>query len=198
MLVISNSEELQGEYEYWRSLQLSETARLPIDYEGGENSVASRRVIGVALSEAQTEALLQQVPQVYHTQINDVLLTALAQALRNWTGAERHLIALEGHGREELFAEVDVSRTMGWFTSVFPVILDLAGANDVGVALKSIKEQLRAIPRRGIGYGILRYLSGIEEFTSAPQPQLVFNYLGQFDQERKEADFLRSATEGSG
>ena len=94
-------------------------------------------------------------------------------------------ISLEGHGREELFEGIDLSRTVGWFTTMFPVNLDLRGTVGPGEVLKSIKEQLRRIPQRGIGYGMLGYLRGNEhlamQLRSAPQPEIAFNYLGQFD-----------------
>ncbi len=153
------------------------------------------------LDEVQTEALLQSVPKVYHTQINDVLLTALGQALWEWTGRERHLIALEGHGREELFEEVDVSRTVGWFTSIFPVLLEVSGWSEVGDTLKKVKEGLRAIPQRGIGYGVLQHLrarGGFEELSGCCEPQLLFNYLGQLGGAGDGAGLFERAVEGVG
>ena len=115
--------------------------------------------MSVSLSAEETRALLQEVPEAYHTQINDVLLTALVQAFSRWTGARSLLVDLEGHGREEIFEDVDLSRTVGWFTTIFPVLLESGGGFHPGNALKSVKEQLRRIPNRGIGYGLLRYLS---------------------------------------
>ncbi|MGH8473947.1 MAG: condensation domain-containing protein, partial [Gammaproteobacteria bacterium] len=138
---------------------------------------------------------------VYHTQINDVLLTALVQSFERWTGERALLLDLEGHGREELFAEVDLSRTVGWFTTLFPVCLGLQ-AEEPGEALKAVKEQLRAIPHRGIGYGVLRYLHPDPEVRAAlqalPQAQVSFNYLGQLDAMLSEGSLLRPAQEGSG
>jgi non-ribosomal peptide synthase protein (TIGR01720 family) len=157
----------------------------------------------VELEEEATRELLQEVPEVYHTQINEVLLAGLAQALRQWSGGERHVIALEGHGREDLFAGVDVSRTVGWFTSVFPVELDTGGERDAGEVLKRIKEAVRGIPHRGIGYGVLRYLSagrvsGVEELAEQEEPELAFNYLGQLDQDIAQTGLFRIAGEGIG
>ena len=147
---------------------------------------APRRRRCVSLSEAQTQALLQDVPSVYHTQINDALLTALAETLSSWVGEQRVLVDLEGHGREPLFEEVDLSRTVGWFTSLFPVLLDVGGSTDVGSRLKRIKESLREIPERGLGYGLLRYMSQDEGVRDAlrklPQAQVIFNYHGHLDQ----------------
>src|SRR5262249_19658134 len=93
---------------------------------------------------------------------------------------------LEGHGREELFDDADLSRTVGWFTTIFPVVLELASEQgDMASAIKQVKEQLRAIPQRGIGYGMLRHLreqDGAREPIRGASPAIVFNYLGQFDQ----------------
>jgi non-ribosomal peptide synthase protein (TIGR01720 family) len=130
--------------------------------------------------------LLKEVPKAYQTQINDVLLTALAQALTQWTGTSIQLIDLEGHGREAILEDVDLLRTVGWFTAIFPVSLNLESTSNPGEMLKSIKEQLRRIPNRGIGYGLLRYLrkdtETLKKLQALPQAELNFNYLGQFDQ----------------
>jgi hypothetical protein len=133
--------------------------------------VASAGHVAVALSAEQTRALLQEVPPVYHTQINDVLLTALVQSFGRWTGERALLVDLDGHGREGLFEGVDLSRTVGWFTTLFPVYLELQ-AEEPGGALKAIKEQLRAIPQGGIGYGVLRYLHPDPEVRTALHARL--------------------------
>nr|QEO73980.1 AMP-dependent synthetase and ligase [uncultured bacterium] len=163
------------ELDHWRTVT-AETA-LPTDHDG-ENTVAAIETVTVWLSQDTTRALLQDVPGVYRTQVNDVLLSALGHTLRDWTGRDRVLVDLEGHGREEELLEgVDLSRTVGWFTTMFPVALDLPH-DDWGTILKSVKEQLRAIPNRGIGYGALRYLGNADV---APNSRVSFNYLGQFD-----------------
>src|SRR6185295_4696061 len=118
-----------------------------------------------------TRALLAEVPPVYRTQVNDVLLAGFARALSAWTGSAAIQVDLEGHGREEIAADLDVSRTVGWFTALYPVRLDLAGTAEgsgagPGGALRAVKERLRAIPNRGLGFGLLRYL-GDEEARAA-------------------------------
>ncbi|RMF35671.1 MAG: non-ribosomal peptide synthetase, partial [Chloroflexi bacterium] len=127
---------------------------------------------------------------------------ALAQAVAKWTGSPTLLVALEGHGREELFDDVDLSRTVGWFTTTFPVRLDLTDARGPGEALKTVKEQLRQVPRRGIGYGLLRYLCQDEEVRrqvrALPSPEISFNYLGQLDQVLPEATPFAPARESRG
>ncbi|MEV4053508.1 non-ribosomal peptide synthase/polyketide synthase [Amycolatopsis sp. NPDC049688] len=164
-----------GDLPYWQAV---EGADIPLDTEGA-GTVASTRTVTTRLDAELTRALLQDVPGVYRTQVNDVLLTALGGALRRWTGGERVLVDLEGHGREELFDDVDLSRTVGWFTSMFPVALDVPGT-EVATLLKSVKEQLRAIPARGLSYGVLRHLTGT---APAVRPRISFNYLGRFEAE---------------
>ncbi|WP_370949849.1 amino acid adenylation domain-containing protein [Amycolatopsis sp. cg5] len=155
---------------------LGDETRMPQD-KHGPNIVATERTASVSLDAETTTSLLRNVPEVYRTEINDVLVSALTRVLTGWTGRDRVLVAMEGHGREELFDDIDLGRTVGWFTSYFPVSLtDSGGA--YGDLLKSVKEQLRAVPRKGIGYGALRYLGSLGQ---GQRPQVSFNYLGQFD-----------------
>jgi amino acid adenylation domain-containing protein/non-ribosomal peptide synthase protein (TIGR01720 family) len=191
------------ELDYWLTQFSSGATSLPVDYPGRKNAntVASSAQVSVALGAEQTRALLQEVPSAYHTQINDVLLTALVQSLQEWSGKQTLLVNLESHGREELFEGVDISRTVGWFTSIFPVRLQLQASCHRGEALKSIKEQLRQIPKRGIGYGILRYLSPVAallaKLQSLPQAEVSFNYLGQLDRVLSESSLWTLANSGS-
>jgi non-ribosomal peptide synthase protein (TIGR01720 family)/FkbM family methyltransferase len=179
----AHSSEIQNEREYW--LSRYEAPALPVDFAQGDNTVASIKTVSVSLSLPETTALLQNVPQAYNTQINDVLLTALMLAFSNWTGLHTLLVDLEGHGRETIDDTLDISRTVGWFTSVFPVILETPDSKEFGATLKSIKEQLRGAPNRGIGYGLLRYLNTDAEvaprLSSQAQAEVSFNYLGKFE-----------------
>jgi non-ribosomal peptide synthase domain TIGR01720 len=197
----SRSEELREEVEYWERQQRRAGEGVKKEEEEGELSYAAARRESRWLGEEQTEELLQEVPGVYHTQINDVLLAVLWEANRRWKGERSLVVELEGHGREELFADVDLSRTVGWFTSIYPVKLE-AESEGIGEALKEIKEQLRSIPKRGIGYGALRYLSQDEEavrkLSGGARAELSFNYLGQFDQVFKAEGLFRPARESSG
>ncbi len=175
-----------GEALYWGAGERARAASLPVDFPEGINTVVSARTLSVSLDEMETQALLQEVPSAYQTRIEDALLTALAQALTGWTGRPSVLIELEGHGREELPGqdEVDLSRTVGCFTTEYPVLLEAAGS-DPGDRLKAVKEQLRAVPGRGIGYGLLRYLGGpgsAARLAAVPAASVLFNYLGQLDQ----------------
>ncbi|WP_273941667.1 non-ribosomal peptide synthetase [Kutzneria chonburiensis] len=170
-----NGHTFDEDLPYWQQIPAAEP--LPTDYVG-ENIAGSTRTISVGLGRDETDALLHKVPDVYRTQVNDVLLSALGQALAEWTGRDDVLIALEGHGREDLFDGVDLSRTIGWFTTQFPVALTIPGGHDWDRTLKSVKEQLRAVPQRGLSYEALRYLGG---HSLPPLPGICFNYHGQWE-----------------
>ncbi len=195
---------LKSELAYWLSLSPASIVPIPTDYTGGANIVSSVSTVSVSLNEVQTQTLLQDVPKAYKTQINDVLLTALVLVLSRWTNSDSVLFNLEGHGREDIIDGVDLSRTVGWFTAIFSTVLKVAVADkdNIGNVLKSIKEQLRAIPHKGIGYGLLRYLSQepeiIAQLKTLPQAQISFNYLGQFDQVLNQSSMMQLASESKG
>ena len=173
--------DASSELDYWMDRAVS--FELPVDQDTGPNDVSSAESVVVSLTEAETGALLHDVPAAYRTQVNDVLIAALARAVASWTGSKRIAVDLEGHGREDVFDDVDLTRTVGWFTSLFPVALRVE-APDPAALLKAVKEQLRALPNRGLGYGILRYLGSEETRARLPGgAPLSFNYLGRFGQE---------------
>nr|WP_253835268.1 non-ribosomal peptide synthase/polyketide synthase [Actinokineospora globicatena] len=167
---------------HWQTIP--ETPALPVDGTGDKDVAAG---FSVSLPAPVTDALLHQVPDVYRTQVNDVLLAALAKAVTDWTGQPHALITLEGHGREEVVDGLDIGGTVGWFTSQFPVALPVA--EQWADTLKTVKESLRAIPNRGLGYEALRYLKGTLDHT--PEPEIAFNYLGRWDAGDASGDLLR-------
>src|SRR6185369_12956435 len=206
---LAQSPAVLKELGYWKALcgplRISAISALTKDSQrrdrrdtqrAAENTEGSGRTFTVSLSTDDTNALLQHVPRVYHTRIDDVLLTALVRAF----AADELLVELEKHGREELFEDVDLSRTVGWFTSAFPVLLKSQGT--LGGALKYTKEQLRRVPHGGIGYGLLRYLCRDEEVArqmlALPRAEVSFNYLGQLDQMFQVSGLFRLAHESSG
>ncbi|HEY2762813.1 MAG TPA: amino acid adenylation domain-containing protein, partial [Pseudonocardiaceae bacterium] len=176
--------DLDGDLPYWTTVCDAAPAGLPVDRTGA-NTVRSARTVSVRLDRENTDALLHQVPDAYRTQVNDVLLSALGRVLCEWTDRDRVLVAMEGHGREDLLDGVDLSRTVGWFTTQFPVALRMPGEPGWGSVLKAVKEQLRAVPRRGLSYEALRYLSAPDAparvLRDQPAPGLCFNYHGQWD-----------------
>jgi non-ribosomal peptide synthase protein (TIGR01720 family) len=175
---------LDHELDHWASAL--DASDLRLDNAQPEPD-SSDRAVSVLLSTEETDALLRGAPTIYRTGINDVLLTALAWTLSRWTGQRRVSIALEGHGREEIIDGIDLSRTVGWFTSMFPVALDVMinDAPNWRNLIKSVRRQLRIIPGNGSGFGPLRYLGSPatqERLSGNGQgPQIAFNYLGQWD-----------------
>jgi non-ribosomal peptide synthase protein (TIGR01720 family) len=182
---------LDHELDHWTTAR--DGCELPVDSVRPEPGPAAR-IVSAQLSAEETEALLRGAPTAYRTRINDVLLAALPWALSRWTGRDRILIDLEGHGREEILDGADLSRTVGWFTTVFPVALDVPPGDgpDWRDLIKSVRRQLRAIPANGFGYGALRYLGSpsVRERLSvaAPGSQIAFNYLGQWDARAEDTD----------
>jgi len=178
----AQGEALRLELEGWQARLQGAEADLP--GAKSDASLSNRYAASATthLDVPHTRRLLQDAPGAYRTQINDLLLTALARVIGRWTGHASTLIRLEGHGREDLFDDIDLTRTVGWFTSIYPV--KLTPEQTLAGSLKGIKEQLRAIPDKGIGFGALRYLGQApvrEAMARLPQPRITFNYLGQFD-----------------
>ena len=193
---------LRDELAIWLDRPWSRSARLPVDEQAGANTAVTARTLRVTLDAEATAALLYDLPQAYHTQMSDALLAALAQSFMRWTGAATLLLDLEEHERAELFTELDLSLMIGSCTTIFPVLLELPDEADPAATLTAIKEQLRSIPRHGIGYGLLRYLSQEaairDALASLPQAEVRFSYLGQLDQTLLERGLFGPANESVG
>ncbi|EGH05383.1 pyoverdine sidechain peptide synthetase II, D-Asp-L-Thr component, partial [Pseudomonas amygdali pv. aesculi str. 0893_23] len=193
----ATGETLTAERDYWLHALQGTDQLLPRDKPEGSMRNRDAAHASSWLSKDLTHKLLKVAPAAYRTQVNDLLLTALAQVLCEWSQQPSVLIQLEGHGREDLFDDTDLSRTVGWFSSLFPVRLTPQIAP--GASLCGIKEQLRAVPSKGIGYGVLRHLgepSFKQQLAALPQARVTFNYLGQFDgsfNEQQGALFVPSA-----
>lgn len=184
----AGSESLREELSWWQAQLAGPSAELPCDRPEGGRHNRHAQTVSVRLDSERTRQLLQQAPSAYRTQVNDLLLTALTRVLCRWSGHQSALIQLEGHGREALFDEIDLTRTVGWFTSAYPLRLtptNIEEAAGQGASIKAIKEQLRAVPHKGLGYGVLRYLAddlSRRSMAALPVAPITFNYLGQFDQ----------------
>jgi len=181
---LSQENLFQKELDYWEKLLVHFKKNLIQEHiEEKSNIVANIQEITFELSVEETRQLLEEVSRVYKTQINDLLLTALCFVIKEWTGANNINLMLEGHGREQLTEDMDLSRTVGWFTSIYPVSFNLEGIEELEDGINMVKEYLKLIPQKGIGYGVLRYLTneGHERLSSQKEPKLVFNYLGRLD-----------------
>jgi len=188
----------ERERAHWQALA-EVPAQLPCDRPQGAATTAEQASVELRLDKAATEALLKDAPAAYRTQVNDILLTALGRSLCAWSGHERILVDLEGHGREDLFDGIDLTRTVGWFTSAFPVAL--APMGEPGAALMRVKESLRDIPGKGLGFGLLRQrgnVGDVGDVGTAAHAQVVFNYLGQFDGDFDADALWTLAAEGMG
>ncbi len=153
------------------------------------------------LEQGYTHSLISEINKLYQTKINDLLLFALAQTIREWTQKKDVIIGLEGHGREYIRKEIDVSQTVGWFTTIYPVLLSLPSDSNLENGILSIKAQLSNIPRNGIGYGLLRYMHPSEEIREKMAQanfDILFNYLGQSDNVIDKETRFRAASESKG
>ncbi|WP_437646498.1 amino acid adenylation domain-containing protein [Sorangium sp. So ce362] len=177
---------LQEEAAFWLGLPWDRAAPLPVDTPAGDRAETAMATVKAGLSGAETRSLLEAVSDAYRTRVDEVLLAGLALALGRWTGQRVAAIEVEGHGREALDGEdLDLSRTVGWFTSAYPVLLEVTPDAAPGAVLKTVKEQLRRIPRRGLPYGAVRELGKgaiADRLRRLPTPGVGFNYLGQWDQ----------------
>jgi amino acid adenylation domain-containing protein/non-ribosomal peptide synthase protein (TIGR01720 family) len=172
------------EIAHWKRISKMEIPSIPVDYPNGLNSepAKSQGLVTFYLDEDKTNALLKTVSTAYRTQVQEILLAAFILSLNQGSGSNTAIIELEAHGREDLFEDINISRTVGWFTAVYPAVFSLSENFDPGETLQAIKEQYRDTPGKGIGYGLLKYLSEDKaSFQATPSPQIVFNYLGQGD-----------------
>ncbi|SAI74508.1 D-alanine-D-alanyl carrier protein ligase [Bordetella ansorpii] len=184
---LAASGELAREMPLWAA-QTRDVTEIPRDDPSAPNLVRDVASVRLRLDEAATDSLLRDAPAAFGANINELLLSALARALSRWTGGDSHAICLEGHGREGDAAGLDFSRTVGWFTTAYPVRLSGGLSGSARQTLDAVRRTLRGLPANGLGYGVLRYLSTAREIPFggpgglAGPARLTFNYLGQFDQ----------------
>ncbi|CDG82376.1 non-ribosomal peptide synthetase [Janthinobacterium agaricidamnosum] len=172
---------VQAQLAYW---QAQSAPPLPADHALGTDTEGAARTIHLALDRASSAQLLGGACGAYRNRPEELMLAALAHTLCRWSGNGSVLVELEGHGREDFDGAPDPSRTAGWFTSLYPVRLVPAAGDDIAGDIVGIKEQLRQVPGKGLGYGLLRYLGGHgAELARLPAPQLTFNYLGKVERQ---------------
>jgi amino acid adenylation domain-containing protein/non-ribosomal peptide synthase protein (TIGR01720 family) len=168
-----------GEAEYWK-MEDAGGEGIRVDRREEGNVVGESEVESARLSEEETRRLLQDAGKAYRTRVDELLLSALGEALCEWSGTGSVRVDVEGHGREEVSEEVDVTRTVGWFTSIYPVVLRRRGEGREREQICEVKEKMRGIVDGGIGYGVLRYVRRRGEGWR--DGEVSFNYLGQLDQ----------------
>ncbi|MBN2442194.1 MAG: hypothetical protein JXJ04_12645, partial [Spirochaetales bacterium] len=186
MVIYSNNVEVKKEADFWMN-RFNVTPRpLPTDYPDGENIVKSESVVTLLLDETSTKCMLTEVPKTYRTTVIDILLTALYKIITEWSESPYLLIDMERHGREHIADYINVTKTIGWFTSIHPVLLMHENPDDYKSLIKAIKEQIREIPVNGFHFGMLKYLTEDKDmrvgFCDLPKAEILFHYLGRFDQ----------------
>lgn len=149
--------------------------------------MSKNRSVSLTIPRERTIQLLKKVNQAYHTQAADILLTAFAISIQKWSGIHSFFVDMESHGRETSDSGPDVSRTVGWFTAIYPVYLCLSEELDISSRIRYVKDTLRKVPNSGIGYGVLKYLlhEESEAWCSDLRPEISFNYHGEFDHVNK-------------
>jgi len=179
--VAARQAQVEGDGAYWQALA-EVPAALPVSLGLQAAGIAQPVRNSVQFDRATTRRLLQDASSAYRTQLADLLLLATGRALCEFSGHEALRIDLEGHGRETHFGAADLSRTVGWFTSVYP--FRLAPTGELGAALKRVKEARRAVPHNGMSFGMLKYLGTPTQraaLATLGHAEVLFNYLGQFD-----------------
>jgi amino acid adenylation domain-containing protein/non-ribosomal peptide synthase protein (TIGR01720 family) len=194
----AGTEKFLKEQAYWFDILTQEVSPLPTEkMNAADPSVKNSGSVQFRLNEAGTELLLMKVHEAYRTEINDILLAALSLSLEETFKRDKVWVTLEGHGREEIIDGIDITRTVGWFTTTYPVLLQAVSGKDLGMHIKLTKEYLRGIPNKGIGYGILKYLHSQQDKQKISiQPAIIFNYLGQFDTDVSNASFVVASENG--
>ncbi|NBC43821.1 amino acid adenylation domain-containing protein, partial [Corallococcus exiguus] len=192
--------QVEGEVAYWEAQGAAQVLSLPVDEAGGRNETGLEGEVRLELSREETAALLREVPGAYRARVDEVLLAGLVAALKKWRGLERVRVELEGHGREEEVG-LEVSRTVGWFTSVYPVVVEAPKAEGAGAWVRAVKESVRRVPGKGLGFGLLKYLGSDEsqkKLRALPKAEVVFNYLGQVDATAAQSKYFAPAKERAG
>ena len=188
---VAESGLLESECTYWRRQVERPVALIPLDVPA-DAPPGRLESLSRALAPEDTHRLLREMPAQYDARIMELLISALAVALARWSGQRETRIDLEGHGREEI-VECNISRTIGWFTGLFPFTVSIS-AGTAPEAFAEVQSQLRAVPNHGVGYGILRYLCPDRMLGGALAPEIrsevSFNYLGQLDQATAVASVL--------
>ncbi len=179
---LAHSPAMQDDVNYWASAALPRVKQLPRDYVGKDNSFSSTRVFRAVFNVSDTKRLTQVASEILRVRLHEILLAALIHVLRKWTRHDATAVHVEGHGRDDFGMDVDLSRTVGWFTALYPVHIDLTEADAFNSALAGLRQQLGRVPHKGMSYGLLRYLSADAavraKLSMQSPPEILFNFLG--------------------
>ncbi|MCY8681224.1 non-ribosomal peptide synthetase, partial [Bacillus haynesii] len=186
----AQSRMLLKEREYWQKALEADVPFIPAE-KLERDTFEHSTTLSIRIGPDVTANLLRNANKAYNTEINDILLTALIAAVRDITGENKLKVMMEGHGREDILDGVDITRTIGWFTTVYPVFIDLGEEKEISQNIKMVKETLRKIPNKGIGYGVLKYMT--EELQKIQtQAPLSFNYFGEMNNDMNRKVFSQS------
>ena len=174
-----NTHQFKKSIKYWEHFLQNAAQCCDMKKVTGKNTYELSQREVIKLDKGYTESLLRDVHHVYGTQLQDFLLAALVLTYKDQFDTSKVLIDLEGHGREDIIEGVDLSRTVGWFTSIYPILLEFEG--ELGMTLKSVKEATRLVPNKGFDYLLYKYSKLYNEKNSNAKSLISFNYLGQFD-----------------
>ncbi len=195
----AKSRQLMKQAAYWGEIENVIPDTIPYDFKGETCKAELLHHVSLELEPELTGKLIGEVNTVYNTQVNDILICGLGLALHDVFSLKSILLSMEGHGREQLIDDIDLSRTIGWFTSQYPIVLNISKSDDLSYTIRNVKETLHRIPMNGIGYSVLKYLSSDEQHSIKfkQKPILEFNYLGQFNSDIK-GDFIENIIEQPG
>ncbi|MGG1652503.1 amino acid adenylation domain-containing protein [Paenibacillus sp. NRS-1780] len=193
----ANSADFLQEKDYWKNVLKESVPQLPVELAEGVGSHVFKDMdfIDVSLTQEETEALLTKAPSAYNTEINDLLLTALVMTIKEWTCNPNIAVDVESHGRDEFREHLNLTRTVGWFTSFYPVVYDASG-DFPGELIQRVQHTHARVPHNGIGYGILKYLSEpqyTEDLEFTLSPEILFNYLGRFEDGLQHEEIISSS-----
>jgi len=194
----AGSHRLQSQKKYWEEVVM-QYGPLPADIDyAGSITRGDLDECMVHLDKQMTHLLLTGTGEAFHTDVNDLLLASVAGALTEWTGNDKIVIGMESHGRDGIPAGQDLSRTTGWFTAIYPMLLCVPQSGNEDELIKSIKEQCRNVPDKGLGFGVLKYLSGGTLAQTREPWDIIYNYLGQAGNIFRQNGYLVKAEEAPG
>ncbi len=191
--------ETAAQADYWLDTDVDRLPLLPVDHPEVANVEAGQTEVEHRLSAEITEILARQLVDQHTISLDHALIAALGIALRDWTGQTTVYVEQEGHGRETGTSSIDLSRTVGWFTSLYPFVCDIGASNDLLAVCRRVALRHEALPNHGFAHCLLRYLDPGSErgrrLIAQPRPQISFNNLGSFSSEPAGTDLFQFAGE---